>query len=70
MSALLARADYPLWVLHGKRSTSWFGPYATREEARDAADRIARHGDSLGVKEPTRIGRARYCPAGIEFDAS
>lgn len=68
--ALSPTDDYPLFVWHGARSTSWAGPYATADEARAARDRIATVGDSLGIREPGYIGRARYVAdplVGIEF---
>lgn len=54
-----------MYALRSKHSTSWFGPYGSVEDAREAQHRIATHGDSLGVREATTIVRADYTAEGI-----
>jgi len=52
--------------------TTWFGPYASKDEANEAIHRLRTQGDSLGVKlhGMAVVKKARYTNAspGIEWD--
>lgn len=39
---------------------TWYGPYASEEDAREAQKRIRKDGNSLGIKETTKLARAIF----------
>lgn len=48
------------WIIFAGIST-WFGPYLEQEEADEARERLARVGDSLGMKWARKKTRVAFC---------
>lgn len=45
------------WIIVNTNHNTHFGPYADKEQAQEARDRLATRGDSLGIKWPKKLTR-------------